>query len=69
MTIDDDFWDDIFHGCAFAAYVELAMLTKEPPDSKATRILAYRYYEEALATKNRQRADDTPSTLNRTDST
>lgn len=69
MTIDDAFWDDIFLGCAWDAYVELAMLTKAPPDSEETRILAYRYYEETLATRNRQRADDTSSALNRTNST
>lgn len=50
----NDLWDDPFHGCAFAAYVELAIASGGPPDSGATRRLAYRYYEEALARKHRQ---------------
>lgn len=49
----DEIWDDLFHSCAFAAYVELAMACGGPPDSEATRRLAYRYYEKALAAKHR----------------
>jgi hypothetical protein len=53
MTPTDDFWDDIFHGCAWAAYIEVWQETGQfPPDSEATRQRAYRYYEEALAEKN-----------------
>lgn len=53
----DDFWDDLFLGCAFAAYVETWWQTGQfPPDSEATRRLAYRYYEEELAARNRRRA-------------
>jgi hypothetical protein len=53
----DDILDDLFHGCACAAYVEIWQQTGQfPPDSEATRRLAYRYYEEALAEKNRNRA-------------
>jgi hypothetical protein len=49
----DRFLDDIFLGCAFAAYVEQAVEQRcWPPDSEATRRRAYRYYEEALAEKN-----------------
>jgi len=59
MTPDDDILDNLFHGCALAAYVELAVLTKGEPDSETTRILAYRYYEEELAIKNRNRTRDT----------
>jgi hypothetical protein len=56
MTInDDDIFDDLFHGCAFAAFVELAVAQGGPPDQEATRRLAYRYFEDALAEKNRQR--------------
>lgn len=44
----DDILDDLFHGCALAAYVELARACGGIPDSEATRRLAYRYYEEAL---------------------
>lgn len=48
--------DDLFHGCAFAAYVELAAVTGGVPDVEATRRLAFRYYEEALAARGRQRS-------------
>lgn len=45
----DDILDDLFHGCAFAAYVELAATIGGVPEEAATRRLAFRYYEEALA--------------------
>ena len=48
----DDILDDLFHGCAFAAFVEQAALTGGSPCSEATRRLAYRYYEEALAERH-----------------
>jgi hypothetical protein len=56
----DDVLDDLFHGCAFAAFVEQAALSGGSPCPEATRRLAYRYYEEALANAKRsnQRADD-----------
>lgn len=49
---EDHLLDDLFHGCAFAAYVELAIACGGVPDSNATRRLAYRYYEEELAARN-----------------
>lgn len=49
----DDILDDLFHGCAFAAFVEQAALTGGSPCPEATRRLAYRYYEEALAARQR----------------
>lgn len=49
----NDILDDLFHGCAFAAYVELACLTGGPPDAEATRRLAFKLYEEALAERRR----------------
>ena len=52
----DDILDDLFHGCAFAAFVEQAAITGGSPCPEATRRLAYRYYEEALATR-RHNAD------------
>jgi hypothetical protein len=53
MSADDDLWDDLFHGCAWVAYLEILRQTGQfPPDSEATRRLAYRYYEDALAEKN-----------------
>lgn len=55
MTTDlDEILDDLFHGCAFAAFVEQAIAQGGPPDREATRLRAYRYYEEALAAKNRR---------------
>jgi len=46
---EDAILDDLFHGCAFAAYIELAIACRGIPDPDATRRLAYRYYEEELA--------------------
>ena len=57
MTKDDDILDSIFHGCAFAAYVELAQEQQGIPDRESTRKRAYSYYEEALAEKHRRHAD------------
>lgn len=57
---NDDILDDTFHGAAFAAFVEQAVLTGGSPCPEATRRLAYRYYEEALAQRHRSNrsADD-----------
>lgn len=46
---NDEFLDDLFLGCAFAAYVDQAVDEKGPPDSEATRKRAYAYYEQQLA--------------------
>jgi hypothetical protein len=52
----DDILDHLFHGCALAAYVEIWQQSGQfPPDSEATRRLAYRYYEEELAAKNKRK--------------
>jgi hypothetical protein len=53
---DDDIMDSLFHGCALAAYVDQAVEEKGRPDMLATRQRAYRYYEEALAAKNRRKS-------------
>jgi hypothetical protein len=54
-TTDDSILDDLFHGCALRAYIEVMMTTGEyPPACEATRRLAFRYYEEALAAKRTQ---------------
>lgn len=55
--LDPHIFDDLFHGCAWPAYVDQATADMGPPDSEATRIRAYRYYEEELAAKNAVRAD------------
>jgi hypothetical protein len=61
----DSILNDLFHGCAWAAYLQVWAETRQfPPDSEATRRLAYQFYEEALAEKNAQRrhaaTDDAP---------
>lgn len=53
MTAGDDILDDLFHGCALRAYLEVwAQTGLFPPDPEATRQRAYQLYEEALAEKN-----------------
>lgn len=49
MSSDDDIMDDLFLGCALAAFVEEAISRKGPPSMEATRLRAYRLYEESLA--------------------
>lgn len=52
MTVpaDDSILVNLFHGCALRAYMEVIVTTGEyPPAREATRRLAYRSYEEALA--------------------
>jgi hypothetical protein len=50
---NDDILDDLFHGCALAAYLdEMAVSGVWPPNCEATRRRAFRYYEEALDEKN-----------------
>lgn len=49
MSSDDDIMDDLFLGCALAAFLEEAISRKGPPSMEATRLRAYRLYEESLA--------------------
>ena len=56
MTTAEDILDDLFHGCAFAAFVEQAVIDQGPPDPESTRRRASDYYEEALRAKNARRA-------------
>ena len=51
---DDSILDDLFPGCALAAFVEQAHAERGWPDIEATRRLAYAYYEQELAIKNRR---------------
>jgi hypothetical protein len=44
--------DDLFHGCAFCAFVDQAITEQSWPDPEATRRRAYRYYEEELSRKH-----------------
>lgn len=58
-ALDDDILDDLFHGCALAAYLdEAAQGNIWPPDREATRQRAFRYYEQALAEKDGRRRTD-----------
>jgi len=53
MTAEsDDILDDLFLGCAFAAFVDQAIAQGGPPDMEATRVRAYRLDEDALAERN-----------------
>ena len=52
MTELDQLLDDLFHGAAFVAFVEEAILAQGLPCPIKTRQRAYRYYEAALAEKN-----------------
>lgn len=52
--ITNDILDDLFHGCALAAFVEQAEAQCGWPCLDATRHRTYQLYEEALAKKNRQ---------------
>lgn len=52
---DDDILDGLFHGCALAAFLDQACTERGWPDMATTRGRAYRYYEKALADKNRQK--------------
>lgn len=56
MPLSDDILDDLFHGCAFAAYVEEAVACGGPPCEEKTRRRAFRLYEETLA-EGRKRSD------------
>ena len=53
----DDILDNLFHGCAWAAFIDQAVEEGGPPDMEATRRRAYRYYEEELAKKERNRRE------------
>ena len=52
MTPDDPMWDDLFHGCSFAAFVSEARTARGWPDSKAVKRKAYAMYEAELERKN-----------------
>ena len=48
----DDILEDLFHGCALAAFLDQAQAEQGWPSGEATRQRAYRYYEDALAATN-----------------
>lgn len=51
---DDDILDDLFHGCAFAAFIDQAIEEHGPPDMETTRRRAFAYYEQELSARNRR---------------
>ena len=51
---DDDILNDLFLGCALAAFLEQANAQRDWPDPEATRRRAYELYEQTLAVKNRR---------------
>lgn len=55
MTLDE-ILDDIFHGCAFAAFVEEARRWQAWPESERVRVRAFDYYEQTLAAKSARRS-------------
>ena len=67
MTSDhDDFWDDLFLGCAVAAYVDQAAEEgRFPPDSEATRQRAYRITSRPWPKRTRPRNGSEPQTWQR----
>lgn len=54
---NDTVLDDLFHGCALAAFLVRAAIEGDVPQSDMTRQLAYRLYEAELARKHELRAD------------
>lgn len=50
--LDPEIFDDLFHGCALAAFLEQAALQQGPPCPEQTRRRAYRLFEEALEEKS-----------------
>jgi hypothetical protein len=52
MTTDDPLWDDVFHGCAWAAFIDEARSQQGTPDSESVRWRAFAYYEQQIAKKN-----------------
>ena len=51
-TNDGDILDDLFHGCALAAYLDQAEAERGWPSREATWLRACRYYEDALAARD-----------------
>lgn len=58
----DSVLDDLFHGCAAAAFVDEAICQQGWPGIEATRRRAFRYYEEALAARQDERQTDAART-------
>ena len=48
----DEILDDIFHGCALAAFLQVAFEQRAMPDAEVTRRRAYQLYEDVLRARN-----------------
>ena len=57
ITLDPEIFDDLFHGCAWAAFLEQAALQQGTPCPEQTRRRAYQLYEEALTEKAAGRSE------------
>jgi hypothetical protein len=58
MTAEyDDIFDSLFHNAAWAAFLDQAEAERGWPSREGTRRLAFQYYEEALAAKNRAKTE------------
>lgn len=55
---NDDILDDLFHGCAWEAYLHVAHTTHRwPPDSESVRRLTYALYESSLRERHQNPLD------------
>ena len=52
--LDPSVIDDLFHGCALAAFVEQACKARGWPDSEEVRKRAYFLYEQSLSGRSHQ---------------
>ena len=50
--MSDDFFDDLFHGCALIAFIKQARAQRDWPDCEATRTRAFALFEEQLRKKH-----------------
>lgn len=54
-VVVDDVLDDLFHGCALAAFVEQAQQVEGWPDPEQVRRQAFDLYERGLSARNAAR--------------
>jgi hypothetical protein len=48
----DPILDDLFHACAFEAFIERAVIERATPRPESTRRRAYELYEQSLRHKH-----------------
>lgn len=54
MESSESILDDLFHGCALAAFVEQACKARGWPDGEEVRRRAYALYEQSLSDRSHQ---------------